>query len=88
MTVNPAATAAFVDRLDLLHIDAMAGTAGNQAFTFIGALAFSAEGEVRAFQSGADTLVQLNTTGAAGTEMPIVLQNFTALTLATADFVL
>jgi hypothetical protein len=88
MTVNPAAGASFIDRLDLSTIDARAGVAGNQAFAFIGGAAFSAEGQVRAFQSGADTLVQVNTTGASVSEMLIVLQNFTAATLTAADFIL
>jgi Ca2+-binding RTX toxin-like protein len=87
-TINPAVSSAFVDRIDLNVIDAQAGTAGNQAFTFLGAGAFTAEGQVRAFQSGADTIIEVNTTGASGAEMTIQLSNFTAANLTGADFIL
>ncbi len=87
-TVNPAATAAFIDRIDLSNIDARAGVAGNDAFTFIGSAAFTAEGQIRAVASGADTLIQINTTGTSGAEMAILLKTFTAANLAGADFVL
>ncbi len=87
-TVNPAATAAFIDRIDLSAIDARAGVAGNDAFTFIGSAAFTAEGQIRAVASGADTLIQINTTGTSGAEMAILLKTFTAANLAAVDFVL
>jgi Ca2+-binding RTX toxin-like protein len=86
-TVNLAASTAFVDRIDLNVIDAQAGTAGNQAFTFINGN-FTAEGQVRAVQSGAHTIIEVNTTGASGAEMSIQLSNFTATSLTAADFVL
>ncbi len=87
-TVNPAATAAFIDRIDLSSIDARAGVAGNDAFTFIGSAAFTAEGQIRAIASGADTLIEINTTGTSGAEMAILLKTFTAANLAAVDFVL
>lgn len=87
-TVNPGSGAGFVDRIDLAAIDAMGGLGGDQAFAFIGGAAFSAEGQIRAVQSGADTLVLVNTTGSGGAEMRIVLQDFTASTLTGADFLL
>lgn len=87
-TVKPGSGAAFLDRIDLAQIDAMAGTDGDQAFSFIGAAAFTAEGQIRAVQSGADTLVLVNTSGSGGAEMQIVLQDFTASTLTGADFLL
>jgi serralysin len=87
-TVNPAAGAAFVDRLDVASIDAQAAAAGDQAFVFIGGAAFTAEGQCRAIQVGADTRVQFNTAGAATPEMEVLLQNFTASTLTSADFIL
>jgi Ca2+-binding RTX toxin-like protein len=88
MTVDPAAGAAFVDRIDLATIDAMAGTGGNQAFTFIGSAAFTAEGQIRAVQFGANTSVQINTAGAGAAEMTIILANLMASDLSAVDFVL
>ncbi|MFN0192769.1 MAG: calcium-binding protein, partial [Aestuariivirga sp.] len=87
-TVNPAAGAAFVDRIDLNVIDAQAGTAGAQAFTFIAGAAFTAEGQVRAVQSGANTILEINTTGVGVADMTIQLSNFTATNLTAADFIL
>ena len=55
-----------VDKINLATIDASAAAAGNQAFSFIAGAAFSAEGQVRAVQSGADTLIQVNVSGDAG----------------------
>ena len=85
-TVNAAAGVAFIDKLNLSLIDAKAGTVANDAFTFVGGAAFSAVGQVRAVQSGADTLVQVNTAGAGGAEMVVVLQGFQATSLTAADF--
>ncbi|MFN0192768.1 MAG: hypothetical protein ACKVP5_12485 [Aestuariivirga sp.] len=87
-TVNPAAGAAFVDRIDLGVIDAQAGTAGAQAFTFIAGAAFTAEGQVRAVQSGAHTVIEINTAGVGVANMTIQLSNFTATNLTAADFIL
>jgi Ca2+-binding RTX toxin-like protein len=87
-TVNPAVSASVIDRIDLNSIDAQDGTAGNQAFSFIAGAAFTAEGQVRAFQSGADTIIEVNTTGIDGAEMTIQLSNFTAANLAGVDFIL
>ena len=87
-TINPSAGAAFIDRVSVSAIDAKAGTVGNQAFVFIGASAFSAEGQIRAIQSGADTIVQFNTSGAGGAEMAVQLLNLTATALTASDFVL
>jgi Ca2+-binding RTX toxin-like protein len=75
------------DDIDLSTIDAKAGTGGNNAFSFIGAAGFSAEGQVRAVQSGAHTLVQVNTTGASGGEMSVLLVDVTASTITAADFI-
>lgn len=84
--VNPDASTAFVDRLDLSTIDARASTAGvNEMFVFVGLGGFTAEGQVRAVQSGADTIVEFNTIGVGGAEMAIVLANFLAATLTGDD---
>ena len=87
-TVKQAGGANFIDRIDLSNIDARAGSGGNQNFTFIGQAAFSAEGQIRAIQSGGDTLIQINTTAANGSEMVISLANFSATDLSAADFIL
>ncbi|MFN0193765.1 MAG: beta strand repeat-containing protein [Aestuariivirga sp.] len=87
-TVNPAAGAAFIDRIDVETIDARAGLPGNQAFTFIGSGPFTGEGQIRAFQANLNTVIQFNTAGANGSEMEILLINFTAANLSAADFVL
>jgi Ca2+-binding RTX toxin-like protein len=68
------------DRIDLKGIDAKAGTGGNQKFSFIGNSAFTAEGQLRAVQLGADTLIEGNTAGAGGAE-------FAILVLGTVNFV-
>jgi Ca2+-binding RTX toxin-like protein len=82
------AGAGFVDRINVSGIDAVAGLAGNQAFSFIGGAAFSAEGQVRAVQVGANTVIEFNTAGTDGAEMQIQLNNFNANTLSAADFIL
>lgn len=76
------------EKLDFSSIDARATPAGNQAFAFIGAAAFSAEGQIRAVQSGADTVLEINTAGVNGAEMTVELSNFTASTLTGVDFIL
>jgi len=75
-----------VDRIDLSGIDAKAGTSGNQAFSFIGGKAFTAEGQVRAFFDGVNTIVQVNTAGAAGAESEIALSG--PVTVTAGDFML
>jgi hypothetical protein len=44
-----------------LALDANAGVAGNQVFTFIGTAAFSAAGQLRYSQVGGETIIQANT---------------------------
>jgi Ca2+-binding RTX toxin-like protein len=49
---------------DLLHfttMDADDTVAGDQSFTFIGAAAFTAPGQINWFSNGTDTFIQLNT---------------------------
>lgn len=74
------------DVIDLGDIDAQAGVAGNQAFAFIGAAAFSAEGQIRAVTSGGHTLLQINTTGVSGAEMVIELNSIVAI--GASNFIL
>jgi hypothetical protein len=75
------------DRIDLSLIDANAGTAANEAFTFVGANAFShAAGELRAFQSGAQWFVEGDVNGDGAADF--VLAVTSAGPLAAGDFVL
>lgn len=74
------------DKIDLSPIDAIAGSGGNNAFTFIGAAQFSAEGQVRVIAEGSKTVVELNTTGSSNIDMAIELTGLHAL--SAGDFVL
>jgi hypothetical protein len=68
------------DRIDLR---AVAG-----GLQFIGADAFSDLGQIRAIQSGADTLLRVDVIPDAGAEMMIVLKNFDSALLTDANFIL
>ncbi|MCB1434610.1 MAG: hypothetical protein KDK75_19440, partial [Alphaproteobacteria bacterium] len=77
------------DVIKLSQIDAIESTAGvDDAFTYIGQDAFSAEGQIRATQSGTRTIIQINTSGTDTAEMRIILEDFTANSLTAADFIL
>jgi Ca2+-binding RTX toxin-like protein len=74
------------DVLDLRDIDADAGKAGDQTFSFVGPGGFTAAGQARFFFEGDHTVVQLNTTGTSGAESAIQLDGH--VNLAAADFLL
>ena len=76
---------AAADKIDLSTLDAIAGGANN-SFIFIGSGPFSALGQVRAFASGANTIIDINTTGTNAADMRIFLTGLH--TLDAADFVL
>jgi hypothetical protein len=76
------------DDIDVAAIDAKESNGGNQAFVFIGDASFSAEGQIRATQSGDDTRVSFNTSGNGGAEMVVILADFTAASLTESHFVL
>jgi Ca2+-binding RTX toxin-like protein len=67
--------AAAGDRIDLSTIDANTGSAGNQAFAFIGTAAFTGAGQVRVSDAGADTLIQANTGGSLSPELELAVQD-------------
>jgi len=73
------------DIIDLTALDANAGVAGDQAFTFIGSNAFTAAGQLRVVLSGGDTIIQANTNAATGT-IEFELRLLGAHTLTTGDF--
>jgi Ca2+-binding RTX toxin-like protein len=75
------------DRIDLGLIDANAGTAGvNDAFAFIGEAAFSAAGQLRAFQSGNLWIVEGEVNGDGVADLVIALSG--AGPIVAGDFVL
>jgi len=75
------------DVIDLSVLDANAALAGNQAFNFIGAAAFSAAGQVRYVQLGGDTFIQANTNANLGT-VEFELRLTGLHTLSAGDFIL
>ena len=77
-----------VDRIDLSRIDANSGVEGDQAFTFIGASAFSgAAGELRLFDDNGYQRVEGDVNGDGLADFAILLQLGTA-PLAQGDFLL
>jgi Ca2+-binding RTX toxin-like protein len=61
------------DRIDLAAIDAIVG-GGNDPFAFIGSAAFTAAGQVRIVQSGADWLLEANVDGDLAADLSILIQ--------------
>lgn len=76
------------DLVHLARLDAMRAVAGNQAFEFIGDAGFTGEGQLRAIQSGDDTLLRLNLSGTSRAEMQIVMHHVDASSLTATDFIL
>lgn len=75
------------DKLDLRWIDADAGTAGDQAFAFVGSEAFSSQaGEVRFEQDAGGLYVQGDTDGDGAADFLIRVENTPAL--VAADLIL
>lgn len=74
-----------LDLIDISTIDANTTVTGNQAFSFIGAAAFTAPGQIRAVKQGGNTIVQLSNDGDTAAEMVITLRGL--YTLEAADFV-
>ena len=70
-----------IDKIDLSDIDAQAGVAGKQLFTFIGAKEFSSRvGELRVCPYGADTLMEADTNGDANADFSIRLKGAIKIT--------
>jgi Ca2+-binding RTX toxin-like protein len=75
------------DRIDLSTIDAISSSVANDAFAFVGISAFSAAGQVRNFNWGGITYVELNTDSNLNTtEMMISVSG--NLVLGQLDFLL
>ncbi|HYG49138.1 MAG TPA: hypothetical protein VD846_14500 [Allosphingosinicella sp.] len=77
------------DRIELDRIDASRAFGGDQAFTWIGSNAFSnTAGELRAFQSGAQWIVQGDINGDGHADLIIALTLQGPTPLGAGDFVL
>ncbi len=77
-----------LDKIAVSGIDAQGAAADDQAFVFIGSAGFSAEGQIRAIESGDNTLLLFNIDGNGGAEMRILLKNFDVVNLSDGDFIL
>jgi Ca2+-binding RTX toxin-like protein len=75
------------DRIDVSAIDAIAGGL-DDFFSFVGTGPFSGRGQIRAVDSGEDTVLQFNISSAKGAEMMIVLRGVDASDLTSGDFIL
>jgi Ca2+-binding RTX toxin-like protein len=75
------------DKVDVHLIDAIAG-GSDDAFSFIETDPFTGAGQIRAVQSGGDTILKFNTEGPDTAEMTILLAGVDAATLTAADFIL
>lgn len=75
------------DRIDLSGIDASARASGDQAFTFIGAAAFSGgPAQLRAVRAASDTFIEADVNGDRVSDFALRLDD--PLTLSAGDFVL
>jgi Ca2+-binding RTX toxin-like protein len=77
------------DKIDLGRIDADTLTAGDQAFSWIGSNAFSGSaGQLRAYQDGANWVVQGDTDGNGSADFVVMLSLDGPTQLGASDFVL
>ena len=73
---------------DVIDLSRIESGAADGAFTYIGASAFTAAGQVRAVESGGWTYVLINTDGTTTAEMEIRMAGVVAANLSATDFVL
>ena len=76
------------DKFDVSGIDANAATGANDAFTAIITGAFTAVGQIRAQQSGADVILAFNTDADTGAEMTLLVLEATVAEFGLSDFLL
>ncbi|MET1109885.1 MAG: M10 family metallopeptidase C-terminal domain-containing protein, partial [Allosphingosinicella sp.] len=77
------------DKIDLSRIDANGAAAGDQAFVWIGASAFSGvAGQLRAFQSGGSWILEGDTNGDSVADLVVALTLQGPAPLAAGDFLL
>ena len=74
------------DLIDVSAIDARTGVAGNQVFDFIAGAFTGAKGELRAVNSGANSIVQGDVNGDKHVDFTILVENVN--NLHAFDFVL
>ncbi len=75
------------DRIDLFNIDANAATAENEAFTFLGAEAFSGvAGQLRAVQSASGWTIEGDTDGDKVADLVISVTTESGHLLGVTDF--
>jgi Ca2+-binding RTX toxin-like protein len=74
------------DHIDLRMMDANPNVPGNQKFSFRGTAEFTAPGQVRIVDDGADVRIEINLDADKGSEMEIVVEDLP--TLSGADFLL
>jgi Ca2+-binding RTX toxin-like protein len=74
------------DKINLAGVDANSSQSGNQAFSFIGAAAFTALGQLHYTSVGGIWLVEGNTTGDTAADFSIEIRN--GFALQASDFVL
>ncbi len=76
-----------VDKIDLSRIDANSGAVGNQAFSWIGSNAFTnVAGQLRAFQSGGQWIVEGDTDGDGNADLVISVSTQGLRPLVQVDF--
>jgi hypothetical protein len=89
---NPDAVLDFqagVDKIHLVNMDANSTVAGDQAFTFIGANAFSGTaGQLRAYESGGTWFVEGDTDGNGAADFAIAVTLHSGTSLTASDFLL
>jgi Ca2+-binding RTX toxin-like protein len=76
------------DKVDVSGIDAIAVTGVNDAFSALITGAFTAAGQIRAQQSGADVILVFNTDADTAGEMTLLVLDSTVAEFGLSDFVL
>jgi hypothetical protein len=77
------------DKIDLSRIDANAGAAGDQAFSWIGSNAFGGvAGQLRAYEQGGTWYVEGDTNGDSVADLVVALTLQGASPLGAGDFYL
>jgi Ca2+-binding RTX toxin-like protein len=76
------------DRIDLRGIDGVHSTDVMERLTYIGEADFTLAAQVRVEQDGTDAWVLVNTDSDLAAEIKIILEDFTAATLGSENFIL
>ena len=76
------------DHLDFSGIDARPGSIADNDFTFISTNDFTKAGQIRAVQSGEDTILQITVDDSLDVALMVKLLNVNAADLSVSDFIL